>query len=239
VTTEVATGVLLIALPIAYNVLFTLLARSFDYPDILRRSTAEVLERFAGGGSKLILTWWGFAMSAVLLAPAAVLVSATFADANPSLLSVATAIGLLAALVQFLGLIRWPFTVPHLAREMADPASSASEKEALDVMFQTLNRYLGVAVGEHLGYMFTGLWTGLVGIAIIQSDLLHTAFGVIGLVLAPLFLIGSMEFLGANEKEGWKFAGALVPIAYIGWSLWLLALGIALLVASLPGIQGI
>jgi hypothetical protein len=133
----------LIALPIAYNVLFTLLARSFDYPDILRRPTAEVLERFAGGGSKLILTWWGFAMSAVLLAPTAVLVSATFADANPSLLSVATAIGLLAAVVQFLGLIRWPFAVPHLAREMADPTASASKKEAVDVIFQTLNRYLG------------------------------------------------------------------------------------------------
>jgi uncharacterized protein DUF4386 len=232
VTTEVATGVLLIALPIAYNVLFTLLARSFDYPDILRRPTAEVLERFTGGGSKLILTWWGFAMSAVLLAPTAVLVSVTFADANLSLLSVATATGLLAAVVQFLGLIRWPFAVPHLAREMADPASSASRKEAVDVIFQTLNRYLGVAVGEHLGYMFTGLWTVLVGIAVIQSDLLHPAFGLIGLVLGPLFLVGSMEFVGANEKEGWKAAGTLVPIAYIGWSLWLLALGIAVLVAG-------
>jgi hypothetical protein len=232
VTTEVATGVLLIVLPIAYNVLFTLLARSFDYPDILRRPTAEVLERFTSGGSKLLLTWWGFAMSAVLLAPTAVLVSTTFSDANPSVLSVATAIGLLAAVVQFLGLIRWPFAVPHLAREMADPASTESRKEAIDVIFQTLNRYLGVAVGEHLGYMFTGLWTALVSVAVIQSDLLHGAFGVIGLVLAPLFLLGSMEFAGANEKEGWKFAGTLVPIAYIGWSLWLLALGIALLVVA-------
>lgn len=231
-STAVATGVLLIALPIAYNGLYTLLARSFDYPDILRRSTAEVLEKFSAGGSGLVLTWWAFTMSAVLLAPTAVLVSATFADADPSLLSVATAIGLLAAVVQFLGLIRWPFAVPHLAREMADPSSSASRKDAVDVIFQTLNRYLGVAVGEHLGYLFTGLWTGLVGIAVIQSDLLHAAFGVIGLVLAPLFLVGSMEFVGANEKEGWKFAGTLVPLAYIGWSLWLLALGKALLVAS-------
>ena len=71
-STEVLTGVLLIVLPVAYNVLYTILARSFDYPDILRRPTAEVLERFATGGSKLVLTWWGFAMSAVLLAPAAV-----------------------------------------------------------------------------------------------------------------------------------------------------------------------
>jgi hypothetical protein len=230
VTTAVFTGVLLIILPVAYNVLYTVLARSFDYPDILRRPTAEVLDRFTAGGSMLILTWWAFALSAVLLAPTAVLVSATFADADPTLLMVATAVGLLAAMVQFLGLIRWPFAVPHLAREMADPTSSASKRDAVDVIFQTLNRYLGVAVGEHLGYMFTGLWTGLVGTVAIQSDLLHPAFGIIGLVLAPLFLIGSMEFVGANEREGWKFAGALVPMAYIGWSLWLLALGIALLV---------
>ena len=72
------------------------------------------------------------------------------------MLEVATAFGVLAALVQFLGLIRWPFAVPHLARVMADPTSSAGTKESVDVIFQTLNRYLGVAVGEHLGYLFTG-----------------------------------------------------------------------------------
>jgi hypothetical protein len=230
VTTEVATGVLLIALPIAYNVLFTMLARSFDYPDVLRRPTTEVLERFTAGGTKLILTWWAFALSAVLLAPIAVLVSATFVDANPTVLMLATAVGLLAALVQFLGLIRWSFAVPHLAREMANPASSAGKKEAVDVTFQTLNRYLGVAVGEHLGYMFTGVWTGLVGAIFLQSEILNPAFGIIGLILAPCFLIGSMEFVGVNERDGWKVAGTVVPFAYIGWSLWLIASGIGLLI---------
>jgi hypothetical protein len=39
-----------------------------------------------------------------------------------------------------------------------------------------------------------------------------------------------MEFVGSFEAGGWKVAGKLVPIAYIGWSLWLLAMGIALLV---------
>jgi hypothetical protein len=227
---EVVSGVLLIVLPIAYNLLFTLLARSFDYPDILRRPTTDVLERFAAGGSRLVVTWWGFAMSAVLLAPTAVLLSATLADANPTVVSLATAIGLLAALVQFLGLIRWPFAVPHLARTVGDPNASAATKDAVDVTFQTMNRYLGVAVGEHLGYMFTGLWSGLVGVAVIQSDVLHPVFGVIGLVLAPLFLVGSMEFVGAFEPKGWPPAGKLVPLAYIGWSLWLLAMGIALVI---------
>ena len=229
-STEGLTGVLLIVLPLAYNVLHTVLARSFDYPNILRRSTADVLERFAAGGSKLILTWWGFAMSAVLLAPAAVLVSDTFGDANPTVLSLATTVGVLAALVQFLGLIRWPFAVPHLARTMSDPITTNTTKEAVDVTFQTLNRYLGVAVGEHLGYMFTGLWTALVSVAVIQSELLHPAFGVVGLILVPLFAIGSMEFVGSFETNGWKMAGTLVPVAYIGWSLWLFAMGIALVI---------
>jgi hypothetical protein len=229
-TTQVLTGLLLVLLPLAYNLFFTLLARGFDYPDILRRPTGEVLERFAAGGSRLVLTWWGFAMSAVLLAPAVVLVSATLGDANATVLALATATGLLAALVQFLGLVRWPFAVPYLARLAADPAASPATADAVAVTFQTLNRYLGVAVGEHLGYLFTGVWTALAGVALIQSDLLHPLFGVVGLVLAPLFVLGSLEFVGPFEVRGWKLAGTLVPFAYIGWSVWLLALGIAFLV---------
>jgi hypothetical protein len=231
-TTQVLTGLLLLVLPVAYNLLFTLLARRFDYPDILRQPTSQVLARFAAGGSRLVLTWWGFAMSAVLLAPAVVLVSATLADANPTVLALATATGLLAALVQFLGLVRWPFAVPHLARLAADPAATPATRDAVEVVFQTLNRYLGVAVGEHLGYLFTGLWTALAGVSLIQSDLLHPLFGVVGLLLAPLFVLGSLEFVGAFEPRGWGLAGSLVQLAYIGWSVWLLALGIGLLVTA-------
>lgn len=78
--------------------------------------------------------------------------------------------------------------------------------------------------------LFTAVWTGVVGVAVLQSDTLHPALGIIGLVLAPLFLLGSIEFVGSNEKNDWAFAGTLVPIAYIGWSLWLLAMGIALVI---------
>jgi hypothetical protein len=228
-TPRILAGVFLVVLPISYNVLFSLLTRWFDYPDILRRPTDEILTRFAAGGNRLILTWWGFAMTAVLLTPTVVLMSATFADANSTVLALATAIGVLAALVQFLGLIRWPFAVPHLARTMADPATTSSTKDAVEVVFQTLNRYLGVAVGEHLGYLFTGFWTGLVGLAIVQSDVLVPAFGVVGLILGPVFVICSLEFVGSFEARGWRIAAALVPITYIGWSLWLLTVGIGLL----------
>ena len=56
-TTQVLTGLLLLVLPVAYNLFFTLLARSFDYPAILRQPTDQVLARFAAGGNRLVLTW--------------------------------------------------------------------------------------------------------------------------------------------------------------------------------------
>jgi len=231
-TTQIATGLLLLVLPVAYNVLFTVLAQTFDYPDILRQPTSDILRRFTAGGSGLVLTWWCFAMTAVLLAPAAVLFSETVTDANPTVITLATTFGVLAAAVQFLGLIRWPLAVPYLARTANDPAADRATHAAVEVTFQTLNRYLGVAVGEHLGYLFTGLWTACAGVALVQSELLNPAFGIAGIAIAPLFVFGAAEFVGPFEPSGWRVSAALVPIAYIGWSIWLLSVGIGLLVAA-------
>jgi hypothetical protein len=222
-------GLLLIAVPIAFNGLFARLAAAFDYPDILRRPTFEVLDRFRAGGTGLVLTWWAFALTAVLLAPLAVLLSRAIGDADPTLLALATTTGVLAATVQFLGLIRWPFLVPHLAREAADPAASDARREAIDVVFGAFNRYLGVAVGEHLGYALTGAWTTLAGIALTQTAAAPAAIGVAGIVVGPVLMLCSLEFTGRHEPGGWRFAERLTPIAYVAWSLWLIATGVALL----------
>ena len=54
-TTEIWAAVLLIAAPLWFNATFAVLGKRFDYPDILRRSSEEILERFREGGSSLIL----------------------------------------------------------------------------------------------------------------------------------------------------------------------------------------
>jgi hypothetical protein len=41
--------------------------------------------------------------------------------------------------------------------------------------------------------------------------------------------VGAFEFVGPNEKDGWPLAGTIVPIAYVAWSLWLVALGVFVL----------
>lgn len=225
---ETAGGVVLIAAPLWFNATFALLGKRFEYPDILRRSTSEVLERFRAGGSGLILLWWAFMLSGLLLIAGAVLLGQSLGFGG--IVPLATAIGVLAGLVQMLGLLRWVYVVPGLARSYADPTLGPEQREVHAAVFRALHQYLGVGVGEHLGYLFTGIWSVLIGIGIVFGTALATWLGWPGIVIGAGLIAGSAEFLGPNEEKGWRLVGTAIPVLYIAWSLWLLALGIALIV---------
>lgn len=227
---ETVTGISLILLPIMFNACFALLATRFGYPEVLRRPTREVLTRFHEGGTSLTLIWWAFAISALLFAPVVVLLAGEIGDADGTIVALSVLFGVLAALVQCLGLIRWPFLVPYLSRVAAETEPVSIRAETVEIVFQSFHRYLGVAVGEYLGYTLTGLWSIFAGVALIQTDQVPAFLGVAGLVIGPMFLVSSIEFLGRFEPTGWQVAGRITPIAYVLWSLWLIAVGIAVLV---------
>jgi hypothetical protein len=228
VNVERAAGVVLIVSPLWFNTTFALLGNRFDYPDILRRPTAEILERFRAGGSSLILMWWTFMLSGLLLIAGAVLLGQVLGFGG--VVPLAVTIGVLAGLVQMLGLLRWVYVVPALARAYADPTLTPEQREVHAAVFRALHQYLGVGVGEHLGYLFTGIWSVLIGVGVIQGTALPTWLGWPGVVVGAGLAVGSAEFLGPNEERGWGLAGAAIPLLYIAWSLWLLAMGIALIV---------
>jgi hypothetical protein len=217
------TGLLLIIVPLAFNTTFFLLQRAFEYPDILRKPTEDILRQFKDGGAPLRRLWYAFAMSAVLFTPVPVLVQQVFGPATPWYLVVGTVIGVLAGVVQFLGLIRWPFLVPSLADIYTDPSSTPATRESVAVTFQAFHRYVGVAIGEHLGYLFTSIWTILLCIAVVQTAVVNPLFGWLGIIPA----IG--VFIGVFEETGFKAAGAVNAISYILWSVWLVVFGVALL----------
>ena len=217
------TGLLLIVVPLAFNLTFFLLQRAFEYPDILRQPTETILRRFKQGGAPLRRLWYAFTLSAVLFTPVPVLVQQVFEPGAPWFLVIGTVIGVLAGVVQSLGLIRWPFLVPGLAELYTDPGSTQATRDSAAVTFMAFHRYAGVAVGEHLGYLFTSTWTVLVSIAVVQTGIVDPLIGWLGIPPA----IG--VFAGVFEETGFKAAGAANAIGYILWSLWLVAFGIALL----------
>ena len=48
-------------------------------------------------------------------------------------------------------------------------------------------------------------------------------------IIGGLLTACAFEFVGAFEENGWQVAAALTPVAYVAWSLWLIAVGVALL----------
>ena len=217
-------GLLLIVTPVLFTVCFTLLQMQFENPDILRQPTAAVLTKFTAGGTGLIAVWYAITLSALLFVPTAVLVHQTLsAYQPPAYLWVATTFGVLAGLVQTLGFIRWPFLVPYLAGTYLDPASSEATRAAVVVVFEAFNRYAGMAVGEHLGFLFTGIWTFLIAAALVKTRFIPAWLGGLGMALA----LGVV--LGVFEVVGWEFAGPVNAISYLLWAVWLVIVGVQLL----------
>lgn len=227
---ELAAAALLIIVPVGFNLAFFELGRTFDYPNILREPPGVVLRRFDAGGTPLLLRWQGLLTSALAMVPLVALLAVVL-GAAPALSIAGVVIGSAAALVQVLGLVRWPFAIPELARRYvaAEGPHAGATRETIEVVFAMLNRLLGVGIGEHLGYLLTGLWAILVAVSIVSTTAIAPWLGWIGLPIGVALLLGSLEFVGANEKAGWKLAGTIVPIAYVAWSIWLIALGIGLI----------
>src|SRR2546426_769000 len=113
------------------------------------------------------------------------------------------------------------FDYPNILREGPDAEAS---RRTIELIFATLHRLLGVGIGEHLGYLLTGLWTLLVAASILSTAVLPGWLGVVGVPIGIALLVGTLEFVGPNEKDGWPLAGTIVPIAYVASALWLLLL---------------
>lgn len=202
---------------------YTLLTIIFEYPDILRQETGIILTKFHQGGSKLILTWFAFALAGLPLVPAYIRMGQKLENRS-SLVRIATNIGVIGLIVQMVGLLRWTFVVPVLSNSFVS-ASDEATKAAAIIAFKTIHQFGGVLLGEHLGQLFTITWTVLMSVAFIKMKLFPKWVSVLGLVSSFIYLLAQAELL-ATVMPGmpvWEMAG------FIGstlWLIWLVIVGI-------------
>lgn len=221
-----ATGILLLVATLGFNVFFTLLSITFEYPDILRSPTSYVLAEYQAGGSTLTLEWYGMVFVSILLIPCVVFLHRLLRDSDSPLLGLGTVCGVVAAVMNLLGFIRWIFVVPHLASRYVDAATTPTGKETIEIVFEAFHLYAGFSVGEHLGYIFLGLWAILTGAVMVRSSIFRPWLGWSGMIAGPLVIFGSLE--GA----GLPVAADINVIGFILWSLWLVATAFFLLFAK-------
>lgn len=216
-----AAGVLLIAVPLVFTAGFTGLQMTFDYPDILRHPGGEVLTRFAAAGVDLHIYWYAMMAAAIGMIPATVAAGLHFWKRDSLLAGLSIAFGVLAGLVQALGLIRWVLLVPGLASAYVAPGAADIDRAMAVSIFDATNLYLGVGVGEHLGYLFTGIWTILVSALLFSSRRIVSLTG---------FVLSLGVMAGMLEPFGMALAADVNAIGYSLWALWSLVLGVLLLV---------
>jgi hypothetical protein len=212
------TASLLILAAVLANVAFTALGSIFNYPDVLDEPAGEVLAAFRADQGAVSGWFSVLALSAALLAPIAIGVGRL---STAPAMRIAVRVGIAAAAVQVVGLLRWPILVPGYASDAAsgDAAVAADGRHA----FTTASDLLGTAIGETLGYLLTATWTLLVIVAL-GRHLGGRWLPALGAVAAGLVLVGVLSPLGLPVVDAANFIG------YVLWSAWLIALAVVILV---------
>ena len=219
-------GLLLILGAIGVFIPYTFLTTIFDYPDILRQDAGIILSKFHEGGSSLIFTWFLFALLGLPFIPAYILIGQKL-EGKLKFIRWVTTIGIISVIVQMIGLLRWTFVVPVLANNFVTAVSEAA-KESNKVAFQTIHQFGGVLLGEHLGQLFTIIWTIMICIAFDKLRLFPRWLIWLGYFSSAIYLLAQAELFKTviPSFPVWDMAG------FIGstlWLIWLIILGIKFL----------
>jgi Domain of unknown function (DUF4386) len=206
------TAAFMVAAAVLLNGAFTGLGTVFDYPDVLKHPAGEVLADFRASQFAVSSWFLVLALGAAMLVPVAVGVGRL---SEAPAMRWAVPVGIAAAAVQVIGLLRWPLLVPGWA-------ASGDESS-----FATANLVLGNIVGETGGYLLTAAWTGLV-LAALGTAFAGRLFVAAGAVSAVLILAGVLSPLGLPVIDLANFAG------YVLWSLWVIAFAAVLAFRRVP-----
>lgn len=216
-------GGLFVVGAVALFIPYTMLTVIFEYPDILRQDTATILTKFHEGGSRLIWTWFAFAIMGLPLLPAYTFLGQKLEGKAP-LARTATTLGVVGLVVQMVGLLRWTFVVPVLADTFVGAADEPTKAAAV-VAFKTIHQFGGVILGEHLGQLFTISWTVMISLSFAKLRLFPQWVNWLGFVSSLIYLLAQAE-LFATVMPGfpvWDMAG------FIGstlWLVWLVVIGV-------------
>lgn len=198
----------------------------FGWPGVLDEPARIALPAFARDATAIRVGFYLQLVSSLLLIPAAIGVQAALTRATPTIRAFTT-LGIVGAVFQLLGWIRWPLVVPGLAQRYLDPTTEDVTRQATGAAYDLLNAYAGGAVGEHLGWLLQGAWAIALGVIALTARGVPRWVGWVGLVSAVAWvpLIVPQPFIPAL---GGATGSAVAFTAYSIWFTWVAVLGVVL-----------
>jgi len=216
-------GFLLIAGAIGVLIPYTLLTMTFEYPAVLRQDTGVILTKFHNGGSSLIFTWWAFAIMGLPLLVAYILIGQKL-ESKLSFVKWVTTFGVISGIVQIIALLRWVFVVPVIAFDYVSATDPAIKAAAIS-SFKLIHQFAGVLLGEHIGQLFTIIWTIMMCVAFARLRLFSKWINWFGIAASLIYLMAQAE-LFATVVPGfpvWDMAGFTGSTL---WLIWLIIIGV-------------
>jgi hypothetical protein len=221
-------GVALAGGAVAFLAVFSYLAATFNYPDILDGSAGTVLPALLATGTSGRAAWTIYAFLPLIWIPAGVAAFEVLGPTRPGAMRLATLFAFLGTLTMMLGLMRWPTIHWHLAGAYAQ--AGPGEQSVIASLFDGLNTYLGNFIGEFLGELAVSAFFLLTGLVWLASPSRARWIGWLGVVTAIAGLIGMWR----------NVTTAVAPIAAVNnylLPLFMIVLGVALIRETTHGRQ--
>ena len=204
----------------------TALKHFFGYPDIIRADPVTILEKLYSTSHIVpYLYYFGVGGAGLCLTLFAASFGKTLNNSGEEIFSSLGKIcGITAGILLYAGIVRYSFLFPRLA-EMRH--SGLYNAETIELIFKSMNTYIGDSIAEHVQFTFTSLMFIFFGLSIRKTDVLPKWTAYLGFIIAAVIIIGNLE------QFGFKFAFIFNRTGAKLLALWLLSSGIILLYKSL------
>lgn len=216
-------GLSLVVATLLFAGVFSYLAATFGYPDVLDQPAAAVLPALLGLGTIGRVVWVLYGVIPLLLIPTGLGVREAARHEAPCLGRIAVWLAYASAAAMMIGLLRWPSLHWSLAQHWT--TASPVEREAIAARFDAANFYLGNVIGEFAGEL------------LLNGFFLASALALSAAYPARRWLaFGGIVACGFGWVAMFRNITSLVaPVADINnlvLPLWMLVLGVVLLLSS-------
>jgi hypothetical protein len=217
--TILAGGIALVGGAVAFLAVFSYLAASFHYPEILDGSAQEVLPALLATGTMGRAAWALYAVLPLVFVPAGVGAFEALWARAAGPMRAGMLFAFLSAMSMMLGLMRWPSMHWELARAWG--GAGEAERVVLAAVFDGLNRYLGNFVGEFLGELGFSVFFVLAGVGLLRHPRAPRWVGWWGIATGVSGLIGMWRNVTPAVDAVAAANNYLLPAWMIGLGTWL------------------